>query len=655
MSFNAQPLLKQDANDPTKQWIEFLGQEGTTAVPLQYTLTPQQFSAFQSAGLTATRESNNPLYYNQGAFSDAALTRINQIGAPLPASLGDASQKAQAQQYLTDWTNILGQYQTKLPTATPATLNDPYSDKNLWAKTPYMGGSQVTYIGPAGGPQDPNKGGLSNVQAPANIQQTASTVPNASVPTAVQSYTVKSGDTLSKIAQQLGVSIGQISGYRSGNPNLIYPGENLTIGGTSGGTPSGQLTPEQAKYFQDQIVNIQKGITSIQNPIPVAGQGATPTLPPQQSGAIAQSYYSSAAQELVNTTNALNAARDKQIADTQAQQATVQQQLDEIRRLESEGILQQGQAAADEKQKKLDLLTEEKARFDENYNIVQGLAGQLQTLLTNGNDLITQQKAQTGLSSIMTPRINQTISDVTAQAGVIQATISAYNGQMNQAQSQLTNASNVITSAFQDQISYYKTLYDFYESQATDKNAQLIVLTKDQKDFLTAKIATLEDAQKTAQTNVDNIKKAMIDKDTALAYALAGVTLNDSQEVINQKLGVYYQTKAIEDNNNTMAKDDWSPLLPGQSAPAGSTLTQTVVNGTVKNWYKKATATTPDNKAVAYYQIKQRATQLFSDGMTANEYKQVQSELMSYNLGGYLSDFDQWISDMGYLTPEIKK
>ena len=53
-------------------------------------------------------------------------------------------------------------------------------------------------------------------------------------------YTVKSGDTLSGIAAKFGVSVGQISGYRSGNPNLIYPGEVLTIGGASS-APSGTV------------------------------------------------------------------------------------------------------------------------------------------------------------------------------------------------------------------------------------------------------------------------------------------------------------------------------------------------------------------------------------------------------------------------------
>ena len=41
-------------------------------------------------------------------------------------------------------------------------------------------------------------------------------------------YTVRAGDTLSSIARRLNVSQSTIHGYRSGNPNIIYPGEVLT-------------------------------------------------------------------------------------------------------------------------------------------------------------------------------------------------------------------------------------------------------------------------------------------------------------------------------------------------------------------------------------------------------------------------------------------
>lgn len=45
--------------------------------------------------------------------------------------------------------------------------------------------------------------------------------------TASRTYVVQSGDTLSGIASRLGISIYNITGYRSGNMNLIYPGETL--------------------------------------------------------------------------------------------------------------------------------------------------------------------------------------------------------------------------------------------------------------------------------------------------------------------------------------------------------------------------------------------------------------------------------------------
>lgn len=44
-----------------------------------------------------------------------------------------------------------------------------------------------------------------------------------------QTYTVKEGDTLSKVASQYGVNLSDISGYSSGNPDLIRPGEVLSV------------------------------------------------------------------------------------------------------------------------------------------------------------------------------------------------------------------------------------------------------------------------------------------------------------------------------------------------------------------------------------------------------------------------------------------
>lgn len=50
---------------------------------------------------------------------------------------------------------------------------------------------------------------------------------NSNTATTSHTYRVQSGDTLSGIASRLGVSIYNITGYSSGNMNLIYPGETL--------------------------------------------------------------------------------------------------------------------------------------------------------------------------------------------------------------------------------------------------------------------------------------------------------------------------------------------------------------------------------------------------------------------------------------------
>ena len=54
-----------------------------------------------------------------------------------------------------------------------------------------------------------------------------STATAGNAPPATRTVTVRSGDTLSGIAARLGISYTQLSGYRSGNPNVIYPGEVL--------------------------------------------------------------------------------------------------------------------------------------------------------------------------------------------------------------------------------------------------------------------------------------------------------------------------------------------------------------------------------------------------------------------------------------------
>lgn len=99
-------------------------------------------------------------------------------------------------------------------------LNIAYMTRDQWAK----------YVNPGGKPAPaPSK------PAPAPAKPAPAPKP------AGRTYTVQAGDTLSGIAAKLGVSTSAISGYRSGNPNLIYPGEVLKInGGNTAPKPAGR-------------------------------------------------------------------------------------------------------------------------------------------------------------------------------------------------------------------------------------------------------------------------------------------------------------------------------------------------------------------------------------------------------------------------------
>jgi spore coat assembly protein SafA len=79
---------------------------------------------------------------------------------------------------------------------------------------------------------------------------------------ASSNYTVRSGDTLSSIAQQHGVSASALinANPQISNPNLIYPGQSINIPGGSGGTPAPQ--------------------PGTQEPAPPPPSGDTPTYSP---------------------------------------------------------------------------------------------------------------------------------------------------------------------------------------------------------------------------------------------------------------------------------------------------------------------------------------------------------------------------------------
>lgn len=109
--------------------------------------------------------------------------------------------------------------------------NVVFTDRNLQDLGTQQPGQNILEAqkNPLGTPKfDPGSQQKTSASQQAVIQQPNAQQIQTQAPS-TQNYEVKPGDTLSRIAQKFGVSIGDVSGYRSGDPDLIFPGEILRI------------------------------------------------------------------------------------------------------------------------------------------------------------------------------------------------------------------------------------------------------------------------------------------------------------------------------------------------------------------------------------------------------------------------------------------
>src|SRR5690606_9688751 len=72
-------------------------------------------------------------------------------------------------------------------------------------------------------------------------------------------YTVKSGDTLSRIAIEYKVTVANLKTWNSLNSDMIYIGQKLTIGDGAKVEPPKVETPStNFSYNVDQLINVAK-------------------------------------------------------------------------------------------------------------------------------------------------------------------------------------------------------------------------------------------------------------------------------------------------------------------------------------------------------------------------------------------------------------
>lgn len=282
------------------------------------------------------------------------------------------------------------------------------------------------------------------------------------------------------------------------------------------------------------------------------------------------SYIGGLTSEVTNARTALDQNLSGQRTQTQAELATAKAKentaLGEVQKLTTPF--------------RADLETTQRAELgtDKVLSEQRSLLSELDTLLTQGNELIKQQKEVTGLASIRNPRIQKTMDDVSARAGVINAVVSLQNTYLSNAYTSIDRSVNAITQDRQDQLNYYSTILNL-------ANRDIVSLTAEDKKLAEEQTNLLKNDLGRAQETADKIKDLMINPSTAMVMAQSGVTLNDSVEVINQKMAKYQYTQEVKELSNKFTSEGGVLVTDPSTVPASQLRSFTDSNG--KTYYYK--------------------------------------------------------------------
>lgn len=269
----------------------------------------------------------------------------------------------------------------------------------------------------------------------------------------------------------------------------------------------------------------------------------------------------------------------KAVSDLLAKQkAENEAKLAALRTKEAETLTKVGEISTPFRED-LEKTERERLYINENFEANQKLTSELDTLLTEGNELIKQQKEVTGLSAIRNPRIQKTMDDVASRAGVIQAVISARNGQISVAENMIDRSIGAITADRQERLNYYSTILNL-------NSRDIVSLDSEQKQIAQQEVATAQKFLDSAIKNADYLKQLLVNPATAALMGEAGVKITDTPEQISAKLSQASYKKEVSDLNNKMTIAGNTQVFDPSTVSASQLVTVSDSKGN-KYYYKK--------------------------------------------------------------------
>lgn len=319
-------------------------------------------------------------------------------------------------------------------------------------------------------------------------------------------YIIQSGDTLSGLAQQNKTSVENLMKANPNitNPDQIYAGYTLNLPGPAV-SPEGTVNANSLHMGH-----------SVEMPAPTAPQ----TQANYQTG-----VQRKAEEERVRLESLMTTERDAALK----RQDDLNQRLEKLMQNqdpESRATYAQEQRIIENQ---LRVAEQASAALEDDFARRRAVVSELETLLTQGNELMKQASNSPVAMSVLNKSVAKTMSDITARAGVLQAVLSGLDGNLGQAHNIINNARAAVASSWQDSLAYHQTYMKLVEGGQLAKN-------KIHDAYAQAEISLAKERLDQLDNVANYINGLMIDPKSAQFMASAGITLNDSIEEINAKM-----------------------------------------------------------------------------------------------------------------------
>ena len=351
----------------------------------------------------------------------------------------------------------------------------------------------------------------------------------------------------------------------------------------------------------------------LENPTPVSDvkPETNYNLPEPEAPVVQDSYLKSLSYNLENTKKALREEIASQKEAEQKRQDETLEKLDPTKR----ATYQQEQAIVSNL-----LRTAETASRNIGIDIEKRrqMTSELEGLLNRSNAILNREAGLPVGQRVISARNTNALNDIVARAGVLEAVFSAIDGNISQSYTAINQAQEAVAQQWRDTQNYYGTILQL-------SSQKLLNLDKEEKEIAERELSMAEaDYARSLETS-EYIKSLMIDPESAQFIADAGVKLNDSIEVINEKMAKQARIKEVNDIKNEMTANGYE-YVPFPTYTAN--LIPVVVGGQTL-YFKDKRA---EGTASTYKLTPTQRTKLLGAGLTLNEVDELHRSIQQYGI-----------------------